>query len=58
MISLALAVVASLALVAVASLALPAVISLVLASSAFAEIDWEAAVSLEFSEVSSFWALE
>ena len=40
-----------------ASLALAFVVSLVLASSAFAEIDWEAAASLEFSEVSSFWAL-
>ena len=47
MISLDLTVVASLALVAVASLALAAVVSLVLA-----------AASLEFSEVSSFWALE
>ena len=40
-----------------ASLALAFVVSLVLASSAFAEIDWEAAAFLEFSEVSSFWAL-
>ena len=48
----------SLALAVVASLSLVAMVSLVLASSAFAEIDWEAAASLEFSEVSSFWALE